>query len=258
MKRFRHNLFSLVFALTSVTAIAGARADAAADRAAAQRYQACLALVKRLPRDAFEEASAWAALGGGAPAEHCAALSLHALGYYADAGGRLQALALKGTGGPALQAELLAQAGQSWLMADFAGKAEAAFTEAIRVRGPDATLLMDRSEARAAQENYAGALDDLNLAIELDPLRSDAFVFRASAKRLTGDTAGALEDVERALRLDLIHPEGLLERGILRRLAGDDAGARADWTKVLETAPQSGAADLARKNLERLEIGPGD
>jgi hypothetical protein len=46
----------------------------------------------------------------------------------------------------------------------------------------------------------------------------------------------------------------LLERGILRRVRDDRQGARQDWLKLLLTAPDAPAADIARADLEALDV----
>jgi hypothetical protein len=40
----------------------------------------------------------------------------------------------------------------------------------------------------------------------------------------------------------------------MRLAAGDEDGAREDWIKVLNAAPESAAADVARSGIERMEI----
>ncbi|MGB0681553.1 MAG: hypothetical protein ACPGOV_02545 [Magnetovibrionaceae bacterium] len=241
----------LLFAGTPTPGV-GARAEETSDP---ERYAACLEEASVNPKQAFETATAWAGLGGREPAEHCAAIALLNLGQYAVAADRLESLAVSGPGGLELQVSLLGQAAQAWLLAGRPNRSEATLSEALKAGGPEPGLLIDRAQARAAMDLYDLAIEDLDLAIDLAPLRADAFVFRASAHRLSGNNTKAWEDVERALKLDIVHPEGLLERGILKRLDGDDAGARADWTKVRETAPDSEAAVIAGRNLERLELG---
>ena len=43
---------------------------------------------------------------------------------------------------------------------------------------------------------------------------------------------------------------------ILRQLNGDLEGAREDWESVIQSAPDSAAADLAQQNLALSEAGP--
>jgi hypothetical protein len=46
----------------------------------------------------------------------------------------------------------------------------------------------------------------------------------------------------------------LLERGILNRMKGDDGAAREAWLKAIDLAPESTAADTARRNLEKMDV----
>ena len=60
----------------------------------------------------------WRGEDGGAPAWHCAGLSLMALGYHAEAGAVFERMAEEmAADRAALRAEVLGQAGQAWLRA---------------------------------------------------------------------------------------------------------------------------------------------
>ena len=50
------------------------------------------------------------------------------------------------------------------------------------------------------------------------------------------------------------HVAAYLERGIIRRLSNDPNGARKDWLHTIKLAPDSPAAEAARRNLEKLDI----
>lgn len=77
-----------------MTAIAWAAGLAQAEEIDhAAEYEDCLLLAEVEPEEAFESASAWQAMGGGEPAQHCAAVALIELGHYVEAGQRLEALA---------------------------------------------------------------------------------------------------------------------------------------------------------------------
>src|ERR1700761_3909256 len=58
----------------------------------AQRYERCLDLAHSDPQRAFAEADAWRNLGGGFPAQHCAAVALVGLKKYPEAATQLEAL----------------------------------------------------------------------------------------------------------------------------------------------------------------------
>ncbi|MSO74376.1 MAG: hypothetical protein EXQ99_04375 [Alphaproteobacteria bacterium] len=106
----------------------------------------------------------------------------------------------------------------------------------------------------AAAGSYFDAIDDLNRIIELTPDDADALVYRATAYRYLDAPSLAEDDIERALASAPYHLGASLERGNLRRLRDDQAGAHADWLKVITLAPESEAADAARKNIEALDI----
>jgi tetratricopeptide (TPR) repeat protein len=207
------------------------------------------------PEEAFEKASAWAALDGGSAAKHCAAIALLGIGQYGESAHRLETLAgeLQGPDSK-LRAGVLAQAGQAWLLAGDATRAYATQSAALKLEPDNVELLIDRAVTLASADNYWEAIDDLNAAQELAPRRADVLIFRASAYRFVDANELALDDVTRGLKLDPDNPEGLLERGILRRLAGDAAGARADWLKVVTVAEGSPAAEAAQANLEALDV----
>ena len=98
------------------------------------------------------------------------------------------------------------------------------------------------------------ALEDLNLALEIDPERADALIFRASAYRRLDSLELAEENIARALAIAPRNPEALLERGNIRRLKGDREGARADWLAVIATGADAPEAAAARLNLERMDV----
>ena len=152
-----------------------------------------------------------------------------------------------------LRADVLGQAGQAWLQAGEPGRARAALDTALGLDPDNPELLIDRALAQAAVGAYWEAVDDLNLAIEYAPTRSDAYAFRAAAYRYLDILDLASDDVERALALAPDDPVILLERGNIRRLGGDDAGARQDWLRILTETPGSPAAEAAQANLERLD-----
>ncbi len=221
----------------------------------AQEYEDCMTLARRVPGDGFESALAWAAQGGGAPAQHCAAVAQIELEDFRGAAVRLQetaeSLSVEQAG---LAAGLMGQAGQAWVMAGDLERAHVLQTAALKLAPDSVDLLVDRAVTRASAKNYWEAIDDLNLAAELAPDRADIFVYRASAYRYVDAADLALEDAGRALALDPDNIDALLERGILRRLAGDASGARADWLVVVKLAGGTPAGDAAQSNIEKLDL----
>jgi tetratricopeptide (TPR) repeat protein len=223
----------------------------------AQHYDLCLQMAHTNPQKAYDDAQSWHALGGGFPAQHCAAVALIGLQKYAEAATQLEGLAnAMLQAGPDMRADALEQAGQAWLLANQANEAKTAFDSALAFRPKDPELLIDRAEAFALGGQFFDAIDDLNTVLDEAPNRVDALVYRASAYRQLGSLDLALDDAERALRLDPNSVVGLLERGNIRRLKNDDAGAKADWQRVAQMAPGTPAAASAQANLAQLSQQP--
>lgn len=220
-----------------------------------QEYARCMRLARSQPIEGFELASGWQGRGGGLMARHCAAVALMNLGQPAEAANRLEQLATSNRSDAArMRVELLAQAGQAWLQAKLPDRAHAVLTAAVKIAPDDADLWIDRSIVLASTRNWWEAIDDLNRAIELAPRRVDALVLRATAYRYVDSLELAEEDINRALALTPNSADVLVERGILRRLRKNDPGARADWMQVLRIAPEGPAADVARANLEKMDV----
>ncbi|HEX3499023.1 MAG TPA: tetratricopeptide repeat protein [Stellaceae bacterium] len=225
----------------------------------AEHYTRCMEAARRTPQAAFDDANAWRIAGGGHPAEHCADVALIGLGRYAEAAGKLEALADTMTKGPVeLRAQVLDQAGQSWLLAGDPARAAGALSAALALTPNDADLLIDRAEALAGEKNFREAITDLDGALQLDAKRVDALVFRASAHRSLEQYDQARRDVDAALRLTPDQPDALLERGNIRSITGDEAGARKDWQRVVQVAPNSATEGAAKANLAKLDAAPAD
>lgn len=222
-----------------------------------QHYDRCLQMAHSDPQKAYDDADSWRAIGGGFPAQHCAAVALIGLKKYSEAATRLEALAnAMMSEGPGMRGGALEQAGQAWLLAGRPNEAKGAFDAALLFNPKDAELLVDRAEANAMGGKYFEAIDDLNTVLEAAPDRVDALIYRASSYRRLGSLDLASDDIERALRLDPNSVTGLLERGNLRRLKNDDAGAKADWQQVMRLGSGTPAAVSAQDNLARLAAQP--
>jgi tetratricopeptide (TPR) repeat protein len=245
----------LLLLMISAALPATAQPPKANDPEAARQYQHCVTLARDAPAEGWREAIAWASLGGGEPAHHCAAVAMIGLRQFEEAATRLEALAADdlSSSSSSIRAGLLAQAGQAWLLAKQPERALAAQNKALQLVPDAPDLLVDRAQAEAALDNYQAALNDLDLTLMGEGDRLDALTFRASAKRHLGDPVGARTDIDRALALDDHDQDAWLEAGILKRLAQDDDGARAAWQKVLTLAPESDAATTARRDLELLD-----
>lgn len=248
----RRNLFRTLAALPLL--LAGPALAAEPASAPNSELKACLTLAEAQPDAALERAKGWEATGGGNPAKLCFALALFHRGDFAEAGRRLEDMAITlGREDKRAGASILGRAGWAWLRAGDNARAERLYSAALEHQPGDADLLVDRAIARAEGERFWDALDDLNAVLAKDPRRADAWLYRAAAHKALSNNRQALADVAQALELKPGDPEALLLRGNLKALIGDGKGARDDWKLVVRVAPDSGPARVARSNLEGME-----
>jgi tetratricopeptide (TPR) repeat protein len=81
-------------------------------------------------------------------------------------------------------------------------EAEKAFTQAIQVDPTLALALNARGYARLRLRRYQDAIEDCSQAIKLNPAYANAYLNRSVAKRAMGDIAGARDDQRHASELD--------------------------------------------------------
>src|SRR6187551_223926 len=85
-------------------------------------------------------------------------------------------------------------------------------------------------------------------ALRLDPKNINASTQLGMALFVTQGAEAALEQFEKSLRLDPKHARTLLSKGIVLWQGKNDlAGAEAVWRKVIEVAPDSAEAGLAKQ-----------
>ena len=238
--------------------ISAAQADTNADAA---HYQRCVLQVAQNPSAALEAAKSWEAEAGGGPAGHCEALALLALKRPADAAARLEALAIApGDYDVALRADLYAQAGNAWLVAEKPDKAIDALGSAINRASSTSiaasTLALyysDRARAHLLRGERVEAQSDLDRSIALSPTAL-ALTLHARVRREAKDGKGAAADLSRALALDPNFAEAFLERGRLSAMNGNTKAARADFLKVVMMEKDSNVADAARQEIQALDV----
>lgn len=246
-------LMRIAFAVLLALVAAPVFAPASANEDDAARYETCLLLVETDPQSAFDSAALWEREGGGAPARHCAAVAMTALGRYGDAGRMLEAIANStAADDTALRADLFGQAGNAWLLAGDAGRAASNFTAALLLAPDDVALYIDRARAMAMMGDLASAETDLSAAIARNPQSYTALTLRAAARRQTGNIQGALEDCNAALFIFPNGAEALTERGLVHALEGRRDEARADFLAAINAGGP--AADAARDALALLDV----
>lgn len=227
----------------------------------AYTYRICLDLSRTQPDKAIELAGKWLGLGGGEPARHCQALALVGLKEWGEGATRLEEIAAESRQTPGVRANMLAQAGQAWILAGELSRAYAAQTTALKIipqgTRQQAEILLDRAGTLVDGGEIDDAIADINAAMGVIPNNVEAMTFRASAHRLKGELDDALVDAEAALAMNSQYAGALLERGNIFRLQRRVEDARRDWLRVLEIAPESAEADAARENIARVDVDLG-
>ena len=114
-----------------------------------------------------------------------------------------------------------------------------------------------RGHLRGQQGDPAGERADYDRAIELDPRYVEAYLNRGVLRGQQGDLAGAGADYDRAIELDPRYTRAYYNRGVLRGQQGDLAGALSDLERFLELAPNDPSAPDVRAEIERLRAQLG-
>lgn len=221
-----------------------------------ERYVDCMRSARSNPEQGLETALTWSELGGGEAADHCAAAAMMGLRQYAQAAKRFELLAQKlpANAPKSVRADVLAQAGRAWSAAGDGKKALGAQNAALVLVPNNADTLTDRAVTFSDLGKYWEAIDDLNAALDINPAAIEALTLRASAYRFVDAMPLARQDAESALALNPRYPEALLEYGIVLRLMGDVAGARNAWLQLAQDQDGRPIAEVARRNLEKLDV----
>ncbi|MBI3437375.1 MAG: hypothetical protein HY054_01755 [Proteobacteria bacterium] len=185
------------------------------------RFQQCVALIESHPDRAYEEGMAWAAETHSLSGYRCAAMALVAEHRYDEAARRFQSLATAVSPDlTGLRAELLSQAGNTFLLDHNPSSARSAFTLAIttlhgdRQQLPD--VLIDRSRAYALESDYRHAEEDLSSSLDIRPNDPLALRLRASARMQQSSFDLAEADAQAAVRLEPRNVDNLLVLGNVR------------------------------------------
>lgn len=243
-------LCALVLGVIMLVGIAGARSHAQTLDPEAE-YAACLDLARKNPAEALERAKRWWDSGGNFGPRHCISVALVIQENYLQAAKILEDLANDAKPEiAALRADIYNQAGQAYYLAGLYEQAIPLYTQALLGKPRDVDFLIDRAVARDEFGQHFEAIDDLNLALEIEPSRAEAWLYRANAYRHLNSLDLALDDADRAVALSSRSPEALLERATIKSLRKDEAGARADLQSIVKLAPGSIQGQEAAKRLK--------
>ncbi|MBV1886545.1 MAG: hypothetical protein KUG61_05640 [Parvibaculaceae bacterium] len=224
--------------------------------AQAETYSGCIAAISENADASYDVALEWYAQGGGAGALHCAALALTELKLYEGAAARFEEIAQRPDAGSEIErAQIMAQAGNAWMLAGKPTQSVAAFTSAMILLPGDIALQLSRARIHLIAENHSAALSDLDAVITKRPYWGEAYMLRGRTQRLSGKYRFATADLEAALEKGASPVPTRLERGLVRQALGDIDGARDDWMYVQGATPaQDPAAVAARSYLAQMDV----
>jgi tetratricopeptide (TPR) repeat protein len=105
-------------------------------------------------------------------------------------------------------------------------------------------------------ERYDDAMQWYEAALKVDPKNVNASTDLGIAYYYSSQPDRALAQFERSLAIDPKHTKTLLNVGIVRAFGKSDLdGAEKAWKRVVEVAPESPEAALAKKGLDGLRAG---
>jgi tetratricopeptide (TPR) repeat protein len=97
---------------------------------------------------------------------------------------------------------------------------------------------MDRGEARVAQGDIAGGLQDYQQAMAIGPALPMIQYRIGAARQAQGDLAGAIAEYDAALKVAFKYPDAYAGRGVAKAARGDLTGALADLRQAQTLAHQ--------------------
>jgi tetratricopeptide (TPR) repeat protein len=115
---------------------------------------------------------------------------------------------------------------------------------------------ISHADQKEAEGDLAGAIEEFNHALELNPTDEFILTHRGDLKVKSGDADGAIADYNRTLELFPNSISAYLGRGDAKAKKGDSVGAVADYDHAIAISPTPGA--LFRRAHYKLAIGDFD
>lgn len=120
---------------------------------------------------------------------------------------------------------------------DYDGAMEA-INQAIEFVPDESWYFHERAWLFELMENYGAALEDINQAIVLNPDDGDNYLRRAVLFRTLGDYQAALRNHRKSIQLNRRDPYGHLELGVTLQEIGDIDAALAAFNRAIELDPE--------------------
>lgn len=136
---------------------------------------------------------------------------------------------------------------------DYRGAVED-YNRAIELNPNEHRAYLLRGNTKAELQDYSGAIQDYNKAIELNPIEHLAYFLRGLVKSELKDYRAAIEDYSEAIELKPNDADAYYSRGSAKAKLQDYMGALQDYNKVIELSPKLASAYLSRGGAKfRLE-----
>lgn len=226
----------------------------------------CLAVLDEDPENLEDYLTAHVSRGQERSVQHCRAVAGALTGKAAEAAAQLDTLAHTPAprssetdmddDSPDERANVAEDAARAWLAAGDAAQAERSAHYGLGLTPLSVTLQLLRDRAWLLMGNNVEALKNLTSLAGNPILATETHRLKAMAEVQVNNLAAADQDINVTLRDEPDDPAALLERGIIRQRMNDMKGARSDWEQVVDLAPDSHEADLARQDLDLLASDP--
>ena len=118
----------------------------------------------------------------------------------------------------------------------------------------DAKVRIELGNIYFDAERYADATTWYEAALKVDPRNPDVSTDLGVSYHYLNQPDRALAQFEESLKMDPKHAKTMLNQGIVLAYGKQNlAGAAAAWEKLIQTAPASPEADIARRALQGLK-----
>ena len=150
-------------------------------------------------------------------------------------------------------------AGQAQTAAPFDQSRASALKAAIEKDRNNVEARVDLGNLYFDAERFPEAIAEYEAALTVDPNHVNASTDLGIAYYYLNQPDRALAQFDRSLAIDARHTKTLLNIGIVRAFGKQDLqGAAAAWQKVIEIAPSSQEAAMARQALQGLRSAHPD
>jgi tetratricopeptide (TPR) repeat protein len=110
-----------------------------------------------------------------------------------------------------------------------------------------------RGGDKSYKDDFKGAIEDYNQAIQLKPKYPDAYYYRGTAKAWLDDYKGAIADYNQAIQLKPEYPDAYVGRGSAKSWLDDFKGAIADYRKAAELYQKQGKTKDYQDALKQIK-----